>query len=121
MSPLQAVDQEGLMEPREVGTVYPLLLVCLPQGVGEAIMTSYRRAFLGNAFATVLLILLSGYQMALQVAQSETSNPFTYAGWIFIWVVSCSVGVELIKIVWAYEKDQWLEAQMPPLFLEGAV
>ena len=84
-------------------------------------MTSYRRAFLANAFATVLLILLSGYQMALQVAQSATSNPFIYAGWIFVWVVSCSVGVELIKIVWDYERDQWIEAQMPPLFLEGAV
>ena len=84
-------------------------------------MTSYRRAFLANAFATVLLILLSGYQMALQVAQSETSNPFTYAGWIFIWVVSCSVGVELIKIVWAYEKEQWLEAHVGPILLEGGV
>ena len=84
-------------------------------------MTSYRRQFLANSFACVLLILLSGSQMALQVAQQETANPIVYTLWVFIWTVSCAIGIDMVKEVWAYEKDEWLEEQVGPILLEGGI
>jgi hypothetical protein len=82
--------------------------------------------FLGNLVMTLLAVSISGSQLALNYAAVSSVDPLhapttiLYAVWVFIFVESAAVGIEVVKDAWSREHDLWLEEVMPPLFPEGA-
>lgn len=77
--------------------------------------------FLFNVTLTLVLLSVSGYHMTIELAASTHGNLVVYALWVFVWTMSAAVAWELIKDAWRLEREHWIEAQMPPLFLEGGV
>jgi divalent metal cation (Fe/Co/Zn/Cd) transporter len=77
-----------------------------------------------NSLASSALIMVSGYEVTLQVAQGETRDWFVTVPWIAIWVACILIGISLIREVYHYEtqnawEDYIAEQVGPILFVEG--
>ncbi len=76
-----------------------------------------------NCIATLTMFALTSWQLVMQAAQGPTIDlPVTLMS-VGLWMYSLWVGAEIIFDVLDHEsaeRDAWLAAQMPPLFLEGA-
>jgi hypothetical protein len=85
------------------------------------------RLFLANLSMVVLLLVVSGYELVFYFTATRhgellnLGDCVSYAAWVFIWVLTVGVGIEVIKDAYRAEEEAWIASQMPPLFLEGGV
>ena len=90
-------------------------------------MSNYTRSYATNLTMVVLLLAISSTQLILNFAALSFADfvalpDFTlYAFWVFVWVMTAGVGIEVVKDAWEHDKEEWLESVIPPLFPEGVI
>lgn len=78
-----------------------------------------------NSLAASSLIMVSGYEVTMQVVQGETRDWFVTVPWIAIWVACILIGISLILEVYHYETqtdwEDYVTQMVGPVLLEGGV